>query len=874
MDSRCDPTVSLQSALHLTNQAFNGEGVSLIIGAGCSAASATAAQVGVAARVPVISPSSTSPVLSDGVLYDYFMRTVSSDSVVSLVMIDILKSLWNYRSITLVSTETAYGSSNANVFSRLAYENDVNVLAHFTFWASSQRFTSTHRALKRSGARVFVIFVENTVAGPFLRSSYEAGIGGEGYLWFGPDTMMDFSSDHSLAENATLRAKVLYGVYALAGNGKLDTIAYQEYFSRRRQLPIFSASGCSSDTDDEGSLLFWRDHDGNASTPNKCAHFDLSVDGLYDSFGYDAVLAAAIALHHLIQVKSRSEVHGNEILDTLIHQVSFDGLTGVIDFLDASSASGAFGHGDRAHGIFFNLHHPDNSSEHKMQVVGTWTSCKDGSLTCDWSERFQLRPGTHLHAQPPQSRQVECPYGETLSQLGLCVCIDGFELGNNGQCQPCDTGTYSVQGNSTSTAGCNVCAPGYFRRFAEMPASECEPCDNVLCPVNSTVDTVVLKQGFWRHSVRTLHLVPCSWRGGWTPCRGGSDAGNDGNGYCEPGYVGPYCQVCADEGHYFDRLHARCQKCGDTAAKFVGIMLAMLFLIIALIWLENIAKLKSSSAPVPSTRNWLVDTTLKWKMHWQRARMRPKIKALVGFQQCVSAAATVFNVHAPEGTPALVREVIDVAQIQFDFSFVFPDECLGSYDRRLFIVSAWPIFLGFALALVNVCLEIAREVRKARIDAPRNRQYRDAFWDGLHGVVPTLLVIAFVLVASTATRIFKTFLCVTFEYDELIIQPFKRLEDGRVMELVQVALILLYVGILLIKVCSTSSDTCSAFGLGDTAAGVYAFSFFFGLALLSLLIAISCVRLYYSGIAPKALRVANHHSVSLWTIITRVASRR
>eukprot|EP00966_Prymnesium_polylepis_P065889 1528885-Prymnesium_polylepis.1 len=73
-DSKCDSTTSLTAALHLTRDAFNGQGVDVIIGAGCSGASVTAAQVAAASDVPIVSPYSTSPSLSNGRSFPYLLR--------------------------------------------------------------------------------------------------------------------------------------------------------------------------------------------------------------------------------------------------------------------------------------------------------------------------------------------------------------------------------------------------------------------------------------------------------------------------------------------------------------------------------------------------------------------------------------------------------------------------------------------------------------------------------------------------------------------------------------------------------------------------------------------------------------------------------
>ena len=81
-DDKCDSRFALQAALQLTQYAFQGSGVSAIIGAGCSSACQITAQVAEGSSVPIVSSSCLSPALSNGRAYPYFLRTVCEHSAV------------------------------------------------------------------------------------------------------------------------------------------------------------------------------------------------------------------------------------------------------------------------------------------------------------------------------------------------------------------------------------------------------------------------------------------------------------------------------------------------------------------------------------------------------------------------------------------------------------------------------------------------------------------------------------------------------------------------------------------------------------------------------------------------------------------------
>jgi len=108
----------------------------------------------------------------------------------------------------------------------------------------------------------------------------------------------------------------------------------------------------------------------------------------------------------------------------------------------------------------------------------------------------------------------------------------------------------------------------------------------------------------------------------------------------------------------------------------------------------------------------------------------------------------------------------------------------------------------------------------------------------------------------------------------LAVKPFARVEDGVIACTIEAALILIYIGIILVKACNESSDVCIMFGFGDTASGVYLFFIFFSLGMLLLLLLIGIARLYYAGYVPKVIRLASTHSLSVGQIAKRVARRR
>ena len=142
--------------------------------------------------------------------------------------------------------------------------------------------------------------------------------------------------------------------------------------------------------------------------------------------------------------------------------------------------------------------------------------------------------------------------------------------------------------------------------------------------------------------------------------------------------------------------------------------------------------------------------------------MRFKLKMFVGWWQCMSAIPKVFGATLPR---ALQRYsgLLSLLELPSEIGLdVFSSACLGSYRSQLLLVSLLPVASFFLYAAMQVASDLLNERAKER----RRSSYLDTVQQGLiQGTLPVILAATFVLVPSTATLIFETFLCDHFEYD-------------------------------------------------------------------------------------------------------------
>ena len=92
-DSKRDGASAFVGARELALDAFDGEGIALVIGAASSGPSKLAALALTPSRTPQISYSSTSATLSDGSTYPYFLRTPPSDAFQARGLADLARNL-------------------------------------------------------------------------------------------------------------------------------------------------------------------------------------------------------------------------------------------------------------------------------------------------------------------------------------------------------------------------------------------------------------------------------------------------------------------------------------------------------------------------------------------------------------------------------------------------------------------------------------------------------------------------------------------------------------------------------------------------------------------------------------------------------------
>eukprot|EP00966_Prymnesium_polylepis_P334085 7389481-Prymnesium_polylepis.2 len=355
--------------------------------------------------------------------------------------------------------------------------------------------------------------------------------------------------------------------------------------------------------------------------------------------------------------------------------------------------------------------------------------CLEGSTSSMSSPCRNLRRKSSPHlpspAPPPTNATPHDPclaaaatgrFNRVLGGQSILACIE------------CDASRFSVNGS----AACELCATNYFRPQANSSAVECSTCNDiqgVTCALDTTTPTLKLDAGYWRHSAATTQTHRCKLSGNWTPCAGGVEVGVEGDAYCATGYRGPRCELCDGPAYtmHFDKQEAICHGCDDIAVRTAAVSAAVLFLPLAYVGIDTMAQRAKGSTAC----EMMLKGVHGAQAIWRAAGMRYKLKALVGFYQCLAAAPSVFDVEPPAGLEQY-SEWIYLLELPSELeNILVPGTCLGNYRTRILIGSLWPI----GLVLLYAAGLIGWEVLQAgcrRIDQPA-RSFSTALHAGLQG---------------------------------------------------------------------------------------------------------------------------------------------
>lgn len=368
-------------------------GAKAVVGAASSGPTGNAALVFKQYSVPQISYSATSPSLSDFVTYPYFFRTVASDALQALAMVDFIQE-YNWTQVATLAGSDTYSEYGINKFLEIAALSGVSVTRSLRFnTQTTVNFDAEIASLKDVKARVIVLFCQGFDAGRIMDQAYSKSVGGEGFVFIGADAV---AKPDAVAETVINDADLVWKGFVgfLPGGG--GGASYNNFVTAWQNFtPTMSVDGagvvtCSSLTDDRGTPVFDRTAYDPDPDPlkNHCTGIEAmpTTPNSYAPFAYDAVYTIANALHDLVEVQGKTSIVGAELKEAIL-ATNFQGITGQVTF-DAV--------GDRLSGIQYDIvnYQLVEGSASVFATVGNWRAESGTTVSADivWSNGLTVAP--------------------------------------------------------------------------------------------------------------------------------------------------------------------------------------------------------------------------------------------------------------------------------------------------------------------------------------------------------------------------------------------------------------------------------------------------------------------------------------------------
>ena len=427
-------TYAALAGSYFLGAAFENEGADGVIGALSSGPTMSLQDLLKHKQILQLSPSATSPTLSNTEKYPYYYRVVPSDLVLAKMLVTFIKDTNGWSEVGTISSNTAYSMAGLKEIQNSATTSGVKITINLMVnHLGANMFTDCVRGLE-SGTRVFIVFL-HTADILILSKSMQAAalslnIDISSICFIFGETALGLSTDDELPV-------ILNGSFALKPENGQE-IEFNKDVMNSIKNKIQTTVACQNATagftlcdciKDKWKRIFLVDDDQDSSTSKVCLFPSVfNVNEYYTPFAYDSVLTIAHLYNNIIS-KGDVKVIENGLLEQYLSDssFSFQGTTGTITF-DAKGDRKV----DNLEFTVFNLFAKqlDNSTKYLDNIA---PYKRTGKLFGD---------GTFEYCNPESSINLLCfpkfIYGTANEVKPVSVvksCIVNAQCGFNGICQ-------------------------------------------------------------------------------------------------------------------------------------------------------------------------------------------------------------------------------------------------------------------------------------------------------------------------------------------------------------------------------------------------------------------------------------------------------
>ena len=298
---------------------------------------------------------SSASVFEDKKKYNNLARVCPDDSFSAYVIAKVICGKYNWKRVVTFSSTDSYGSYFLSQFQVYAKQFSIDIIGTYTFTTGENNFEPLISSAKGLGGYIFIFFMGAEDAGVLLEQGYDSGLFKEGTQVIGVNRMASPAIWQAMTYSADIKS-ILKGLIIPLATTTYDTPLGRQFVNRWRAQQYtggYVQNGttyCNMAQDDSHTNAYLYTYAG------LCLGLNFSSFALDGSnidpdvaYVYDATYAGAYAVHNLLYNKhiNREQFTADLIMNTLVQNVSFAGLTGRVSFSPGVGYENS-GLGDRA----------------------------------------------------------------------------------------------------------------------------------------------------------------------------------------------------------------------------------------------------------------------------------------------------------------------------------------------------------------------------------------------------------------------------------------------------------------------------------------------------------------------------------------------
>jgi hypothetical protein len=397
--------------------------------------------------IPVLGFHDRSAVLGESAHYPNFLRTVPAIYEDGYAVASLISKYFHWEKVSVFSSLTDYSSGSLLTFSHRARSLGIRILSSHVLRNGLDDFSDLIHSAKRSGSRIFVIFLDPSKAKRLIEQGIELKlftsetqiIGGEEISTLSSWTSMNLSSS---TLNSLLRGIIGVTFRKTASSGPLLDTFLENWRNHEPTNGFIDSNGtsvCNAAMDSYGSSYLYQFYPNSTSRNPVCAGVDYSSysstfsDLLQEAiYAYDSTVSVAVGLHHLVHGANNNQPTPTDLYSALLHDVSFEGLTGKVSF-STEMETDLFNIGGRATEILYDIVNYIESEQAFVPIL-QWHS-EDGFTSCEGFREYRVdnpchqfefqTKGTPSDSPPPEVKEMP-PSNQLvlriLSGVGLFSC--------------------------------------------------------------------------------------------------------------------------------------------------------------------------------------------------------------------------------------------------------------------------------------------------------------------------------------------------------------------------------------------------------------------------------------------------------------------